>query len=53
MANPLDSHWSIVKRFLRYWNDTSTHGLDQTNSELLQLESLLFELTIENLPPTC
>ena len=27
MASPLDSHWSVVKRILRYLSGTSTYGL--------------------------
>ena len=27
MANPLDSHWNVVKGILRYLKDTIFHGL--------------------------
>ena len=27
MANPLDSHWAVAKRILRYLKGTLSHGL--------------------------
>jgi len=40
MANPLDSHWAVVKHILRYLKGTLFHGLHFKPALLHQLVSL-------------
>jgi len=40
MANPLDSHWVVVKRFLQYLKGTMFHGLHFQPTVLTNLVSL-------------
>lgn len=40
MVNPLDSHWSVVKRILKYLCGTAIHGLFLSPTNPLQKFSL-------------